>query len=188
MNRTLFAYLMPVLLLVASILQSTAANRIEIRNVKPDLVLLLVVAGALIYGSRAAVGWAFLGGVGLDLFSGGPLGSSSLALMAAALVVGVGHHTLSRFNALVPVTATALGTLVYGATYVAILAVLEGLTNWLGLQGIMLDLVQPDLPLPLWSTLFWPTMQIVILPAMVYNTALSVALLPLLNQVPELEY
>jgi rod shape-determining protein MreD len=188
MNRKLFAYLMPVLLLFASILQSTAANRVEIRNVKPDLVLLLIVAGALIYGSRAAVGWAFLGGVAVDLFSGGPLGSSSLALMAAALVVGVGHHTLSRFNPLVPVTATAVGTLVYGASYVALLAALEGLTAWLAVQGIALDLVQPDLPLPLWSTLFWPTMQIIVLPAMVYNTALSVVLIPLLNQVPELEY
>ncbi|RIK44818.1 MAG: rod shape-determining protein MreD [Chloroflexi bacterium] len=188
MNRTLLSYLMPLLLIIASLLQSTAANRVEIRGVKPDLVLLLVVAGALIYGSRAAIVWAFIGGIALDLFSGGPLGSSSLALIAAALVVGVGHHTLSRFNVLVPVTATALGTLVYGATYVAILAALEGLTGWLTLQGIALDLVQPDLPVSLWATLFWPTMQIVVLPAVFYNTALSVALIPLLNQVPELEY
>jgi rod shape-determining protein MreD len=188
MNRRLFAYLMPVLLLVASILQSTAANRIEIRNVKPDLVLLLIVAAALIYGSQAAVGWAFLGGVALDLFSGGPLGSSSLALMAAALVVGVGRQTLSRFNVLVPLTATALATLVYGATYIALLAGLEGLTSWLSMQGFTFDLVQPDLPAPLWSTLFWPTMQVIVLPALFYNTALSVALIPLLNRVPELEY
>lgn len=188
MNRTLLAYLMPVLLIVASILQSTAANRVEIRNVKPDLVLLLVVAGTLIYGSRAAVGWAFVGGVALDLFSGGPLGSSSLALIMVALVVGVGHRTLSRFNVLVPLTATALGTFVYGATYVATLAGLEGLTSWLAMQGITLELARPDLSAPLWSTLFWPTMQVIVLPAMFYNTALSVALIPLLNQVPELEY
>jgi rod shape-determining protein MreD len=185
MSRTLLYYAMPILLVIASLLQSTAANRLEVRGVKPDLVLLLVIIGALIYGSRAALVWAFAGGLVLDLFSGGPLGSSSLALMAAALVVGIGHNTLSRYNLLVPLAAGAVGTWVYGASYLGILSFLEALTRWQALAGIEFDLVQPDLALPLWSTLFWPTMQIIVIPALFYNTVLLILLTPLLNRIPE---
>jgi hypothetical protein len=105
MNRGLFYYLMPLLLLFASLLQSTTTNRIQVRGVKPDLVLLLVLVGTLIYGGRSGLLWAFIGGIGLDLFSGGPLGSSSLALIAATLLVGIGHRTLSRYHLLVPLDA-----------------------------------------------------------------------------------
>src|SRR5690554_7566761 len=86
------------LILMAGLLQSTAATRVKIYGVKPDLVLILLVVGTLIYGSRSGLVWAFIGGLVLDVFSGGPMGASSLALMAAALVAGVGHRTLSRFN------------------------------------------------------------------------------------------
>jgi rod shape-determining protein MreD len=188
MNRSLLYYAMPVMLVVASLLQSTASNRIEVRGVKPDLVLLLIVIGALVYGSSASLAWAFGGGLVLDLFSGGPLGSSSLALMAAALVAGIGHHTLSRFNVLVPLSATVVATLVYGAIYVGIMVALEGITSWSALQAFQFNLVRPDLPAPLWATIFWPTMQIIVVPALFYNTALMVAVIPLMNRIPELEY
>ena len=91
--------------MLAGLLQSTAAARLEIRGVKPDLVLLLLVLGTLIYGSRSGLVWAFVGGIALDIFSGGPMGASSLALMAAVLVAGLGHRTLSRYNLLVPLGA-----------------------------------------------------------------------------------
>jgi rod shape-determining protein MreD len=185
MNRGLFYYLMPILLLFASLLQSTTTNRIQVRGVKPDLVLLLVLVGTLIYGSRSGLLWAFIGGIGLDLFSGGPLGSSSLALIAATLIVGSGHRTLSRYHLLVPLGAVIAGTLVYGMSYLGILVVLEELTNWLALQGAQLEIVQPDLPLPLWPALYWPTVQTVVLPALFYNTALMLLATPLLNRVPE---
>lgn len=188
MSRAWMNYVMPVLLVAASLLQSTAANRIEIRNVKPDLVLLLIVIGTLLYGSRPGLVWAFVGGVAIDLFSGGPLGSSSVALMAAALVVGAGQRTLSRFNVVVPLTATALATLVYGAAYVGILVVVEGVTSWLALQGIVLDLVRPDLPAPLWANLFWPTMQLIVLPAAFYNMGLILVATPFLNRAPTMDY
>jgi rod shape-determining protein MreD len=185
MSRTLLYYAMAPLLALASLLQSTAANRMDIGGVKPDLVLLVVIIGTLIYGSRPGMVWAFVGGVALDLFSGGPLGSSSLALMAAALAVGIGQHTLSRYNLLVPIAAGVVGTAIYGATYVGILLFLEALTRWQALAQINFDLVRPDLPLPLWSTIFWPTMQIIVLPALLYNTTLLLVVTPLLNRVPE---
>lgn len=167
MNRGALYFMMFPLLAAACLFQATAAGRIKIYGVKPDLVLLLVVIGALVYGSRPGVVWAFFGGLGLDLFSGGPMGSSSLALMAAAMVAGFGHRTLSRFNMLVPLVAIAAGTLVYAGAYLSILAVLQ-----------YLDVTDHRLP---WLS----TVQSVVVPALVYNTTLMVLLVPLLNRIPE---
>ena len=155
------------LITLACLFQATAAGRLKIYGVKPDLVLLLVVIGTLVYGSRPGVIWAFFGGLGLDIFSGGPMGSSSLALMAAALVAGLGHRTLSRFNLLVPLAAIAGGTIVYAGAYLGILAVLE-----------YLQVAQHRAPLLL-------MVQNVVVPAVVYNTTLMVLLIPFLNRIPE---
>ncbi len=167
MNRGLLYYMMIPLILMAGLLQSTAATRVKIYGVKPDLVLILLVVGTLIYGSRSGLVWAFIGGLVLDVFSGGPMGASSLALMAAVLLAGVGHRTLSRFNVLVPIGALALGTAVYGAAYLALLTVLQ-----------YLRVTQHSLPL-------WTTVQNILVPALIYNTTLMVLIQPLLNRVPE---
>ncbi len=167
MNRGALYFAMFPLITLACLFQATAAGRLKIYGVKPDLVLLLVVIGTLVYGSRPGVIWAFFGGLGLDIFSGGPMGSSSLALMAAALVAGLGHRTLSRFNLLVPLAAIAGGTIVYAGAYLGILAVLE-----------YLQVAQHRAPL-------LPMVQNVVVPAVVYNTTLMVLLIPFLNRIPE---
>lgn len=168
MNRGLLFYLMVPLLLVAALLQSTTFTRLSVAGVKPDVVLLLVIISTLLYGGRLGVVWAFAGGLALDLFSGGPMGSSSLALMAAALVASLGHRTLSRFNLFVALGACVVGTLAYALVYVAVL----GGLNTLGLWSSSLPLL--------------PTIELVVVPALVYNTALMLVALPFLNRVPEL--
>lgn len=173
MDRGLLYYAMVPLLLVAALLQATAANRLVIGSVKPDLVLILLVVGALLYGPRVALVWAFLGGLMLDIFSGGPLGSSSIALMAATVVAGLGHRTFSRFNLLVPLTAMALGTLVYGVTYIGLLQMLNAAIAAFGWEAI-----RHQLPLT-------TTVQAVVVPSVAYNTTLMLLLIPLLNRIPE---
>ena len=168
MNRGLLYYLMMPLLLAAALLQSATFARLSVAGVKPDAVLLLVIAGTLLYGGRAGVVWAFAGGIALDLFSGGPMGSSSLALMAAALVASLGHRTLSRFNLFVPLGVCVFGTLTYALVYMAILVGLNTLDLW-----------SSSLPLA-------PTLERVVVPMLAYNTALMLIALPLLNRVPEI--
>lgn len=167
MNRGALYYLMVPLLLLLCLLQSTAAARMKIAGVKPELVLLMVVIGALVYGARPGVVWAFVAGVGMDIFSGGPFGASSLALMASALVAGLGHRPFSRFNIFVPLAATALGTLAYAGVYLTILTVLE-------VAGA------PTLRVPIDDA-----MRDIVLPVTLYNTAIMLLLLPLLNRLPE---
>ena len=167
MNRGFLYYAMIPLLLFLCLLQSTAVARLKIAGVKPDLVLLMVIIGTLLYGMRPGMLWAFIAGIGLDIFSGGPLGASSLAMMAAVAVAGLGHRPLSRFNLLVPLAAASLGTIVYAVVYLLILATLS-LVGW------------STLNLPIFETL-----RDIVLPVTLYNTVLMAAALPFLNRMPE---
>jgi len=171
-------YAMPLLVFLAALLQSTVAVRLVIRGVKPDIVLIIVVIGTLIYGGKAGLGWAFLGGIGVDLFSGGPLGISSMGLMLVALVAGIGHRVLSRYHFLVPLSASAVGTLLYGIVYVGLLAFLREAGQTPLFQGIAL----PNYQLP-----FWATLQDVIVPATIYNMTIVLFVTPLINRVPEVQ-
>ena len=167
MNRGIFFYIMIPLILAAGLIQSTAAARVEIRGVKPDLVLLLLITGTLIYGSRSGLIWAFVGGIALDVYSGGPMGASSLALMVAVLVAGLGHRTLSRYNLLVPLGATLLGTVAYGLVYLAILSALD-----------LFSVAGREVP-------FLPTIQYIVVPAALYNMILMLLVIPFMNRLPE---
>ncbi|MGL4651333.1 MAG: hypothetical protein ACRC1H_18145, partial [Caldilineaceae bacterium] len=114
----------------------------------------------------------------LDLFSGGPMGSSSLALIAAALVAAPGHHTLSRYNPFVPLGVALLGTLAYGLVYIGVIDAVNVLAGLPFLSRIGLEEIQIALP-------FLPMIQNVVLPSMAYNALIMLVLVPLLNQVPE---
>lgn len=165
-------YLMAVLILLVGLFQVTAAARISLAGVKPDLALLLVIVWTLLYGSRGGVIWAFVAGVWLDVFSNGPMGATSLGYMTASLFVGLGQRTLSRYNLLVPLAATVGATVIYSLLY---LFLLEGLALVTGTLGLMV----PDYRLPLQETL-----RNVVVPLVVYNTTLMLMMVPLLNRIP----
>ena len=171
-----FYYAMPVIVLFAALLQATVAGRLVIRGVKPDIVLIVVVIATLIYGGEGGLLWAFLGGIGLDLFSGGPLGASSLALMGATLVAALGYRVLSRYNPLIPLGAAGLGTVIYGVIYIGLVG---------GLRMAAALPVLGGLAIPTHNLPLWPTMQQVVLPAAFYNIMIVLFLTPLLNRVPE---
>jgi rod shape-determining protein MreD len=71
------------LMLAAAIAQSTLFRHLHLYGAAPNLVLAISVAWTLLRGAREGLLWAFVGGLALDLLSGGPLGLSSLALVLA---------------------------------------------------------------------------------------------------------
>ncbi len=81
-------YVVLPLLTLAALTQTTALAGISLFGAHPDLVFLLVVGWAFLRGPAEGSVWAFVGGLLLDLLSGGPLGGFSLALLAAAILAG----------------------------------------------------------------------------------------------------
>lgn len=139
-----------------AIIQTVVGPRLAIFQVRPDLMLLAVLAWTLFNGGYSGMVWAFVGGLWMDVLSGGPMGASSLALMAAALVAGVGHNRLFRSNPLTLLVAAVLGSLVYAFVYLGILVVV----------GRRVDLLETSLQ--------------IVFPATLYNTVLMFVLSPIL--------
>ncbi|MEZ4718309.1 MAG: hypothetical protein R2851_19790, partial [Caldilineaceae bacterium] len=61
MSRGWLYYLMVPLLALGALFQSAAGNRLAVAGVKPDMVLVLVIVGTLLYGGRIGLFWAFVG-------------------------------------------------------------------------------------------------------------------------------
>ena len=151
-------------LLVVAILQSTAAPRLTVVGARPDLMLTSVVSWTLLAALRAreleyagespsltrgfndGIVWGFAGGMFLDLLSGAPLGASALALMVAALVVGIIGVGVSIPAPLLVALMTALGTLIYHLAFLVVLA-LMGRTVFWGMD--MARVILPSLALNL---------------------------------------
>ncbi|MCC7353549.1 MAG: rod shape-determining protein MreD [Anaerolineae bacterium] len=132
-------YLLIPLLGVMALLQVTVAPHITLAGVKPDLMLSIVVSWSLLRGVREGIAWAFLGGLWLDLFAGGPFGISALALMAVSLACAAGELNIFRSHLLLPLFTVVLGTAVFGLIYLLLLQVLGYTVVWLdALRRVML--------------------------------------------------
>lgn len=132
-------YLLVPVLGVIALLQVTVAPYVTLAGVKPDLMLGIVVSWSLLRGVREGVAWAFVGGLWLDLLSGGPFGISALALMAVSLACAASELNIFRSHLLLPLIAVIVGTAVYGLVYLLLLQILGYTVTWLdALRRVML--------------------------------------------------
>ncbi|PZS05253.1 MAG: rod shape-determining protein MreD [Chloroflexi bacterium] len=111
-------WLMPVL----ALLQSSLASRLEFRGVLPGFVLVTVVSWGILRGLEEGLVWAFVGGVSLDVLSGLPFGTNTVAMVVTAGVVSLGEGTFIRTHALLPLMTVFGATILY---YVIVLFILQ---------------------------------------------------------------
>ncbi|OQY20181.1 MAG: rod shape-determining protein MreD [Anaerolineaceae bacterium 4572_32.1] len=123
-------YLLLPLLLSVALLQATALPELKILGVKPELMLLLVLAWSLLRSSEEGLLWAFVGGMMLDLFSGGPFGTSTLGLLVVSFFAGLVEASTIRASLLLPMIAALLGTLLYQGLFLLIIQVTRGNVPW----------------------------------------------------------
>ncbi len=71
-----------------ALVQTVLLARVSLWGAQPDLMLLVVLTWAIVRGVDEGLVWGFIGGLIVDLFSGGPLGATGLALLAAAFLAG----------------------------------------------------------------------------------------------------
>lgn len=121
-----------LLVAVAVMAQATLASRVRFFGASANLLLVLIVSWGLLRGVSAALPVAFICGLGLDLLSGLPLGTSALGLMAGSLVVGLGTNRVFASNLILPVLLVAAATPIYA--FVVLLT--------LQLRGFNLDWAQ----------------------------------------------
>ena len=69
-----------------ALVQDIVLTQLSVAGGRFNVVLLAVVAWGLLRGPAESMIWAFIGGLMLDLFSGGPLGGITLALLIVAFL------------------------------------------------------------------------------------------------------
>lgn len=109
------------LLTGVALIQTTVLSRISVLGGRPNLMLLVVLIWAVVRGIDEGLIWAFVGGLILDLLSGGPLAGMALALLAAAYVAGQSLGQEVGSQAVRLTILTVLGTMAYHLVLLIIL-------------------------------------------------------------------
>ena len=123
-------YLPAVVLTAATLIQTTLLPRLTIAGVHPELVFLLTIAWSLLRGPVEGVVWGFIGGILLDLFSTGPFGVFTLALMFVCFTAGLGEGAVFRQNMLLPIVTTFGASLLFHLTALVLLRTLDWPVHW----------------------------------------------------------
>lgn len=106
-------YLALIILAAVTLAQVTLMPAAALGGTKPFLPLLVVVSWGLLRGPLAGFGWAIALGALLDLVSPTPFGYYTLAMVAVAGVVALGHGRLYPGNLLLPGLVAAAATVVF---------------------------------------------------------------------------
>jgi rod shape-determining protein MreD len=131
---------------------------LTILGVKPDLMLLVVISWSLLRGAKEGMVWAFIGGMGLDLVSGAPFGTFTVALVALSILAGLGELSVFRTHIALPLIATLVATLAYDLFFLLLLQMRGCSIVWADsltkvvLPSILLNMLLSPL---VYRTLYW---------------------------------
>lgn len=149
-------YLTAAVLALAVLIQATLLARIKFLGAAPDLLVVAVVCWGLIRGVADGLVWGFVGGLGVDIVSGLPVGTSSLGLMAVSLLAGLGRSSVFPGSLTLPMLLVALATPVHGWIVLLIEQMLGTPVDWvtstlrvilpeMGLNVLLVIIVYPAL-------------------------------------------
>jgi len=135
------------LLTGVALIQTTVLSRIDLLGAHPNLLLLVVLIWAVVRGLDEGLVWAFVGGLILDLLSGGPLAATALALLSAAYLAGQSLGEEVGSVALRVTVLAALGALAYHVVLLLILSWTGHAVSWgsslarVGVPSVVLNAV-----------------------------------------------
>ena len=136
------------LLAFAAVLQATVLAQFHIFGGTVDLVLLLTLSWTLVGEWRGGPIWGLMGGLCLDLLSGGPFGANALGLVLVAYFASLSEGRFWRSHVLLPLATALPATVVYHLLVLLTLALTGHSVDW------GLSLSQVTLPTVLLNTLF----------------------------------
>lgn len=119
-------YVLVLALGIAALVQVSLLPVLSVAGVYPNITLVVIVVWALLRGARAAVVWALIAGLWLDLLSGRAFGGYMLGLVIVAYVAGLGSRTVYRAGFLLALAMVAAATIVQNGIQMALLALSGG--------------------------------------------------------------
>ena len=151
------------LLCLAAVAQSVILSRYHFYGGTLDLVLLMVLGWTLTGDAFGGLGWGFVGGLCLDLLSGGPLGAAPLGLTVLAYLAGLTEGRFWGSHLVLPLSVALLGTFGFHLFSLMSLALSGYVVDWgASLARVVLPsaLLNTFLMWPVFSILRWVHAQI----------------------------
>lgn len=103
-----------VSVILSVVIQATWIAQLNLpAQVKPDLVLVIVISYALLKGPYIGANVGLFAGFFMDLVSGNIIGGGVLTKMVAGLAAGMLEKTIFKDNLLVPTIAVFGGTIIF---------------------------------------------------------------------------
>jgi rod shape-determining protein MreD len=146
------------LLALAAVLEATLFARWPLAGGRLDLVLLLALSWTLIGEWQGGAIWGLVGGLFLDLLSGGPVGANALGLVLVTYLASLSEGRFWRSHVLLPLATVLLGTVAYHLVYLFALAATGHAVSWLAsLATVTLPtvLINTLAMLPVYHLLRW---------------------------------
>lgn len=156
-RRSASIYMSLLILGLVVMIQGTLLSRVRFFGASPNLLLVVVVCWSLLRSVSDGLLWAFVGGLGVDLVAGLPLGMTSLALMPTCFLAGLGRTRIFAGSLPLPVLLVTLATPIFGWMNLLILQA----------RGLPVDWIASTVR--------------VILPEMALNMLLAVVVYPILR-------
>ena len=113
----------PLLALLA-VVQSSVLSHIRLLDGRPDAVLVAVVGWSIVGRTNEAMGWGFIGGAFLDLFSGVPFGSTAIALVLVAFLVSFPEGRFWESHVVMPLGVMLVASTVFHVLGIATLVLI----------------------------------------------------------------
>ena len=140
-NVVLALLLLPLLATVQSTL---IPHTIWSIGAKPDLVLVAVLAWNLASPQAENILWALIGGLAIDTLSGGPMGATILALLAATVLANFTSERVWASHVFLRMAVAASGSILYYLVYSIVLM----FSNWEGYWGnTLINIFLPSIAL-----------------------------------------
>lgn len=107
-------FILSIGVILGTAIQSTWLSTLHLPGqVKPDLVLILVISYGLLRGAYHGASFGLLAGLFMDLLSGNVIGVGALVKMTAGFSAGLLEKAIFKDNLLVPALAAFLGTILF---------------------------------------------------------------------------
>lgn len=131
---------LPLVLLLVLTVQKSLLSDIDVRDVRPDALLLFAVCAGLVGGSEVGAVVGFVTGLIADLFLLAPLGLSALVFALVGYAVGTFRSTLIREMWWMP-PATAFLASGLGVALYAVLGAVLGQSQYVRPQLVTMALL-----------------------------------------------
>ena len=148
-----------VLLPLLSIYQTMPSIKIQLAGGSANLVLVTVLAWNIISRNSDGLLWAFIGGLSLDVLSGGPMGSTVLSMLLVSIMAGLVSGRLWGTHWLLSLIWVAVGTVIYHGIYLLVLTICG------------------------WHMVWQDSFMVITLPSSVLNLALMIPVYPIVRSV-----